>query len=332
MDHRENILLIRLKSIGDILFTLPAVHQVRLNFPDAKIHFLVSAEHAPIVRGFADVNEIIPLDRSVYRSARLPAAMSATRLLRTLREKKFARVIDFQGYSETEWLAWWTGAPERWGNVYKPYRGWTYTQTSPRAPGVHPVDWNLDLLRLCGLDMHGPRNEYALPAEAGAAAQQFLARHQLDPLKPLLFIQPFSSATHKNWPLEKFIAVARYYHGHGVQVLFGGGPQEILKLEPVRAAGFAVAAGAPLLVSAGLARHAAVVFGADTGLLHFAVALGRRVVMLMNDASPGTPHPFQHPDWALTPAHKNTVSSIPVEAAIAACDRMLNAPACNASC
>jgi heptosyltransferase-1 len=51
-----NILLIRLKSIGDILFTLPAVHALRENFPDAKLHFLVSGEHAPLLRGFPDIS------------------------------------------------------------------------------------------------------------------------------------------------------------------------------------------------------------------------------------------------------------------------------------
>jgi len=40
MSQNENILLIRLKSIGDVLFTLPAVHRVRENFPGAKITFL----------------------------------------------------------------------------------------------------------------------------------------------------------------------------------------------------------------------------------------------------------------------------------------------------
>jgi len=36
----ENILIIRLKAIGDVIQTLPAVHAVRENFPAAKITFL----------------------------------------------------------------------------------------------------------------------------------------------------------------------------------------------------------------------------------------------------------------------------------------------------
>src|SRR5450432_889861 len=71
MDSRENILLIRLKSIGDILFTLPAVYVVRENFADAKLHFVVSQEHAPLLRGFPDIEGIIPFDRAVFRSKNL---------------------------------------------------------------------------------------------------------------------------------------------------------------------------------------------------------------------------------------------------------------------
>jgi len=93
-------------------------------------------------------------------------------------------------------------------------------------------------------------------------------------------------------------------------VVFGGGPAERAVLEPVRAAGFIVAAGVPLLVSAGLMKLSSVVVGADTGLLHLAVALGRRVVMLLHSNAPGGSHPFQHPDWTVTPAAGNNVADI----------------------
>jgi hypothetical protein len=106
MGERENILLIRIKSIGDILFALPAVHVVRENFPHAKLNFLVSREFAPLVRGFSEIDEIIPFDRAIYRSGNLKAATSSTfQLLRDLRRKKISRVIDFQGYGETEFFS-----------------------------------------------------------------------------------------------------------------------------------------------------------------------------------------------------------------------------------
>jgi ADP-heptose:LPS heptosyltransferase len=148
MDARENILLIRLKSIGDILFTLPAVHAVRENFPNAKIHFLVSKEHAPILRGFADVDETITLDRACFKSGNPQRILTETfSILRRLRGGKFSLAVDFQGYGETAWLAWLSGAPQHWGNVYHRTRSWTYTRGVRRNDEIQIADWNLSLLR-----------------------------------------------------------------------------------------------------------------------------------------------------------------------------------------
>src|SRR5215831_3146359 len=86
----ERILLVRLKSIGDIVFTLPAVNIVRENFPNARISYLISQEHTPLLSGFRAIDEIIPLDRSPYRSANPVTIMGeAFRLVQLLRRKKF---------------------------------------------------------------------------------------------------------------------------------------------------------------------------------------------------------------------------------------------------
>jgi ADP-heptose:LPS heptosyltransferase len=323
MTAPENILLIRLKSIGDILFTLPAIHVVRENFPTAKLHFLVSKEHAPLLNGFSEIDEIIPLDRAVFRSKKFSVIGTGIfQLLQRLRERNFSLAVDFQGYGETEFFSWWSGAPERWGNVYDPTRGWTYTQTSLREEKIHPAEWNLALLRKSGLRTGQIRNEYILPADAFAEARKFFAANKLSEDKPTLFLQPFTSNPQKNWPLENFLKLARHFHSRGAQIIFGGGPDDRAALETARAAGFVIAAGTPLLVSAGLMKLSSSVVGADTGLLHLAIAMGRRVVMLMYSNAPGTSHPFQHADWTVTPPAGKMVSEIQTAAVIAACDNV----------
>jgi ADP-heptose:LPS heptosyltransferase len=319
-----NILLIRVKSIGDIVLTLPAVHVVRSNFPGAKIHFLVSAEHAPILRGFGDIDEIIPLDRSVYRSSNLAGACAATaKLLRHVRRQDFSLVIDFQGYGETELLSWWSGAPERWGSVYHRWRGWTYTRGVARENSLHSADWNLSLLRQCGLKTGEVRNEFCLPEDAQAGAEKFFAEHHLDSTRPALFIQPFTSTPEKNWPLENYLGLARHFQSRGLQIIFGGGPAERSALQLAQVAGFAVSAGTPLLVSAALMNLASLVLGADTGLVHLAVAMGKRVVMIMASNVAGAPHPFRHPDWTVTPPPGKSVPEIETATVIDACTRAL---------
>ena len=111
-----HILFVRFKSIGDIIFTLPAVWQVRENFPNAKIVFLTSRENAGLIRGFPAVNEIIEVDRGLYRQGNPWKILRATAgLIRRLRREKFSLAVDLQGYVETAALAWCSGAPQRWG-------------------------------------------------------------------------------------------------------------------------------------------------------------------------------------------------------------------------
>jgi len=298
----ENILLIRLKSIGDILFTLPAVHAVRKNFPDARLHFLVSKEHAALLGGFADIDEVMALDRGVYRKGGPGSAIQATfRLLRDLRRKQFTHVIDFQGYAETEMLSYWTGAPERWGNLYQAggMRGWTYTRTSRRDRRHHPAEWNLKLLRDGGLSLGEIANRFVLPAGALQDTKRFFDANGLAPARPTLYLQPFTSNLAKNWPLEQYRSLAAYWRDRGVQVIFSGGPADKPALEPMRAEGFVVAAGVPRLTDMALMKLSTVIVGGDTGFLHLAVALDKRVVMLIRRRGADTPVPFQHPDWAV---------------------------------
>ncbi len=163
------------------------------------------------------------------------------------------------------------------------------------------------------------RNEFVMPEHALVQAGEFLSQNGLRLDRRTLFIQPFTSSPQKNWPLDRYLELGRRWRERQWQVLFGGGPADSLALEPARQAGFAVAAGVPLLISAGLANISTLVLGADTGLVHLAVAMGKRVVMVMRSHFSGSTHPFQHPDWSISPPNKEAVNSIPTEIVEAHC-------------
>ncbi|HWW01000.1 MAG TPA: glycosyltransferase family 9 protein [Candidatus Acidoferrum sp.] len=313
MEPGQNILLIRLKSIGDILFTLPAVNRVRTAYPQAKLAFLVSRELAPLLEGFRDADAVITLNRARFRGFNPKAVVQETLTLwRRLRRDRFSLAIDFQGYGETALMTWCTGAPQRWGTVYRAGRQWAYTRGVRRDPGPHPAEVHLAMLETCGLPSAPVRNEFILPAGPIELARRFLADAGLDPARPTLFIQPFTSAAEKDWPLDRYLAVARHWRDQGAQVAFGGGPAERAALGPALQDGFPVSAGVPLLVTAGLMQLSTIVVGGDTGVLHLAVALGKRVVMVMGSTGPGSCYPFRHRDWAVVPPSGGPVSSIEV--------------------
>jgi ADP-heptose:LPS heptosyltransferase len=324
----QRILLIRLGGFGDIIFTLPAVHVLHTAFPQAKLSFLVYKEFSSLLEGFPGIEKIIPLDRSKFRS-RNPITVCAETLclLRPLVCSRFNLVVDFQGFGETALLTRLTDAPSRWGGVYRPGRSWAYTRPVSRNHKLHPVDFQLQVLRDAGdlwcLSAPAIFNRFSLPEATVADAHRFFLEHNLRPDRPTLFIQPLSGGSHKNWPLAHYFATARHWRQRGLQVLFGGGPSEQAALEPAREAGFPVAAGSSAILTAGLLKLSTLVLGGDTGPIHLAVAIGTRVLMITHAAHRGSSLPFGHPDWTIFPTDGSPVSSITLNAVIDACARAL---------
>src|SRR5579862_1786889 len=249
MHQQQGILLIRLKSMGDILFTLPAVHALKQGYPEAQITFLVSKEYSSLLQGFSDVTATITLDRSRFRGLHpIKIVKEALRMFEQMRRARLRLAIDFQGYGETALLTWASGAPQRWGTVYRPGRKWAYTHSVSRDANIHPADDYLSLLQKNGLPLAPTRNLFVLPKEAMTEAGEFFAANGLSGDRPVLFVQPFTSAAQKNWPLDRYLEVAGYWRKQGWQVLFGGGPGDRAALEPVRLAGYPISAGASLLL------------------------------------------------------------------------------------
>ncbi len=199
-------------------------------------------------------------------------------------------------------------------------------------PDVHPAEAHLGLLKLCGLRIGAIRNEFALPETAVNAASTWFAEHQLDAAKPTLYVQPLTSGPQKDWPLENYLAVARSWRSRGVQIILGGGPDDCTTLEPAEREGFAVSAGVPLLVTAGLMQLSTLVLGGDTGALHLAVAQGKRVLMLLHQDTPSSPFPFQHPEWVVVAPRPMAIARIPVADVLSATERAFNESTGSGSC
>ena len=176
------------------------------------------------------------------------------------------------------------------------------------------------------------RNDFSLPDAALNDARAWFANNGLSLTKPTLYIQPFTSGAHKNWPLENYLAIARHWRDCGVQILLGGGPADRAVMEPAHREGFVVSAGVPLLVTGGLMQLSTLILGGDTGALHLAVAQGRRVLMLVHQDTPGSPVPFQHPDWVLVGPRPVAIADISVADVNSAIAPMFNGPDGNAVC
>ena len=73
-----NILLIRLRLIGDVVFTTPIPRALKRAFPDARLTYLVEAEAAPVVAGNPHIDELI-VDRPDARAGAASRTTSRSR-------------------------------------------------------------------------------------------------------------------------------------------------------------------------------------------------------------------------------------------------------------
>lgn len=320
---QKNILLIRWKSIGDVVFTLPTLRCLRSNFPNSRITYLTSPEFAELVTSFSVADEVVLVDRAKLKRFHLGALTELFKLWRNMSRTCFDIVVDVQGYGETALLSWLTRAPQRWAVVHRPSRAWAYTRAVQRNELAHPIDAQLQMLSECGLDTNHPENTFALPPERQLSAQKLFLEFGLNASLPAIFVQPFTSGTQKDWPLDKWLALARRLRELGIQTLFGGGPADRPRLRPALTDGFPVAAGFDLLTSCALAARCALVIGADTGLLHIATALGCRVLLLKHFTAKECP--YGHPDWVITPRREGVmVAEIKLEDVLAEVLRVIH--------
>ena len=122
-----NILLIRLRLIGDVVFTTPMPRVLKRVFPGSRITYLVEPAAAPVVKGNPHLDEVIVAPRP----AGLARMVADLRLARQLRRSRYDLVIDLHGGPRSAWLALATGARQRIGYVIQG-RTWMYTRSVAR--------------------------------------------------------------------------------------------------------------------------------------------------------------------------------------------------------
>src|SRR5438105_8204469 len=92
-DDPMRILLVRLRRIGDIVFTTPAIAALARHFPGAQLTYVVEPAAASVVEKNPHLAEVVvaPPKRGA------PGLIGDLRLGRRLREARYDIAIDFHG-------------------------------------------------------------------------------------------------------------------------------------------------------------------------------------------------------------------------------------------
>src|SRR5215216_3770281 len=140
----KNILVIKLRYIGDVLLATPVLRALKSAFSGAKLTMLVNPGTEEMVRNHPDVHEVLVLPRGSW--------VSQLRFLVDLRCRRFDCVVDLTDGDRSALVARFCGAPVRLGfNDERRWRGICYTQTvRPPATG-HRIEHDLSILHPLGV-------------------------------------------------------------------------------------------------------------------------------------------------------------------------------------
>ena len=331
-----NILLIRLRLIGDVVFTTPIPRALKRVFPDARVTYLVEPAAAPAVTRNPAVDNVIIAPRTRGPRRRLDDLRLATRL----RRARYHLVLDLHGGPRSSWLALATGAPQRIGYTVKG-RSWMYTDAIPRPRELrarHSVvnQWDLlEAIRLGPADArrYGTRSwpggaadpvrdavEMPLDPAADAAIARRLQAVGIAEEHELVLAHVSAGNPFRRWPEAAFVevltAVARASPARRIIVSSGPSDREAAS-RIVAGARAALSTAGTRIVEFGefdLAELRALIgrsrlfLGGDTGPLHIAATTGTPVVGLYGPTLPARSAPWRDP---AIPTFSLEVSGLP---------------------
>ncbi len=313
--HRRHVklLLIRLRLIGDVVFTTPLVSALKRAFPQAHLTYLVEREAAGIVAGNPHLDEVIvvPRTRGWLR------IREDFRLARRLRAAGFDVVLDLHGGPRSSWLTWATRAPQRIGYDIQG-RGWQYTRTVHRPRELkprHSVASQWDLLSALEGWPGSPPDPVQDPVEMildRAVDQRIAARLQaanVDDGHTLMVIHVSAGNPFRRWPEPAFtqLVVALASADERRRIVLSSGPSDReaadritraarLELGPARGTRVLEFGEVDLVELRALVERSQLFIGGDTGPLHIAATTRTPIVGIYGPTLAARSAPWRDPD------------------------------------
>jgi len=316
----NSLLIVRLSAMGDIIHTLPAVTVLRRAFPHATLGWLIEDRWAELLctlrypRSGSKSPERPLVDRvhTVNLSQWRGALLSINTLqqiavgLSELRGVKYDVAVDFQGAVRSALLALWCGSQTRFGDAQPRENAASMFYTRQvETTGRHVVEQALDLARAviektAGVEGSAEFVGFSPVRETPAAefpvdpdAEKKIAC-QIEGVTDFAILNPGAGWGAKQWPPERYAAVARELGGDGIRSLvnFGPGEEELASAVESASAGSARKISCSISELVSLTRRARLLIGGDTGPMHLAAALKVPVVAIFGPTNPARNGPF----------------------------------------
>jgi len=286
----KKILVLKLRHIGDVLLTVPAIRALGEGLPGARISALVNSGTEEMLTGNPLLEEVICFDRRIKGSG-ARRIMGELGLVKGLRQRRFDMTVDLTGGDRPALLGLLSGARYRLGcdPAGSGFAGKRrlYTHLAPRpAPRTHTVMRDCGVAGAFGIPARGLTVDIYTSAHDEAAIDGLLKAGGIDAKTPFVHVHPASRWLFKTWTTDGMAAVLDGIEANGLRVVITTGPAEAERrisaaiTEAMKARPVDLSGKVSLKGLAALSRRATIFFGVDSAPMHIAAAAGARVVAL----------------------------------------------------
>ncbi|MGC1289806.1 MAG: glycosyltransferase family 9 protein [Candidatus Acidiferrales bacterium] len=279
------VLIIRLRSLGDVILLTPALSAVHAWRPDLRLCVLVESFCVPVLESNPAVAEILVMDGFLSTAVKL-------------RRRHFPVVYNQHAGPTSALLTAAIGARKR---VCWTRRQFSFVYNVLVAdPGdkIHTVEHRMEQFYATGLPRGPIPPARVYPQQdARTAVAKKLAETGVAPGGDYAVIHPGGKYFTKRWAVERFVSLARWLkETHGVAPVFSAGGHETAIVSELRkecGGEFALMDSLDLRQLIALVAGARIFIGNDSGPTHIATAAGRPVVAIFGSSSSVHWRPWQ---------------------------------------
>ena len=293
------VLIVKLSSLGDVLHTLPVVHDIKTALPNAQIDWVVERSFAGVVRRCCGVNKVITCELRKWRKSPFSGeTKNAWRAFTSdLQFEKYDAVIDLQGLTKSAAVAWlaklslsgkrYAMANRTEGSSYEAPTRWVADVAIRLEPHIHAVQRARELCaKALGYQISLVQQKNIL---FGLIAGVFIASNAINNIAKMVVFAHGSSREDKLWPIDNWVKLGLRLHAEGLGVaIVHGSDEEKLRSESIAKELIKSQVEVSVLPRLGLDAlldvlgSSAGVVGVDSGLSHMAVALDLPHVQIYN--------------------------------------------------
>jgi len=213
------ILIIRLTSLGDVIFTIPLACTLKNSAEGVQLGWVVAEKGLDIVKGNPCVDKcfLVPLKEWKKRPFAIKTFKEFFQIIKEIRKEKYDIALDCQQMFKSLFLFWFCGAKRR--ITFKDARElsilggneFVIPKADFRDYNYHIVERNLDFARHLGIESE--QIKFSLPETSGEVKSKIDELTQkLDKSKPIVVISPATTWANKHWAEANWAEVAQAIH------------------------------------------------------------------------------------------------------------------------